>query len=172
MSIIHIPLAHGKVAIIDEIDADLVLDRLWHLKVDGVRFYAKANITVAGHKRTFISMHRFVLGLTNPVLFVDHINGDGLDNRRSNLRVCTKAENNQNQRKSMRNEAGFKGVFKEVSSSGRIFWRAAIGINYSRISLGQFDQPEDAARAYDDGARRYFGEFSRLNFPEDHQEAA
>jgi len=86
---------------------------------------------------------------------VDHVNGDGLDNRRENLRVCTLSENAQN--RTFRNACGFHGVRRHGSR-----WQARL----LGKSLGMFESAEDAARAWDAAAKQEFREFARLNFPE------
>jgi hypothetical protein len=96
---------------------------------------------------------------------VDHWNRDTLDDRRSNLRICLRGQNNTNSRKRSR-PAGTSSRFKGVSwrkQKGR--WVAKIRKNDSHYFLGYFDSEEDAARAYDAAARRIFGEFARTNFP-------
>jgi hypothetical protein len=92
---------------------------------------------------------------------VDHINGDGLCNLRENLRVCTVAENLRNRRKPVNNTSGYKGarLHKETNR-----YQACIEINGKAIHLGYYTDPVDAARAYDEAARKYFGEFAKLNF--------
>jgi hypothetical protein len=102
-------------------------------------------------------MHRYLMG--EPSEEVDHENGDGLDNRRKNLRRATHAQNMMNAL-SRRGSSRFKGVFWSVNR-----WQAAIRDDYRKVYLGQFKIEEDAARAYDDAARRIHGAFARLNFP-------
>jgi hypothetical protein len=92
-----------------------------------------------------------------PGALVDHVNGDTLDNRRENLRVATHAENSQNKRKISK---GFKGVYER-----RGHWIASIAACGTRVRLGSFATPEEAAMAYDDGARKWHGPFARVNFP-------
>jgi AP2 domain/HNH endonuclease len=98
---------------------------------------------------------------------VDHINGDSLDNRRSNLRAGTRAQNNMN-RAANRTRRGrpTTSLYKGVSwDRRRNKWTARIGYNYKSISLGYFDSPEDGARAYDSKAEELFGECAYQNFP-------
>lgn len=97
-------------------------------------------------------------------MFVDHINRDRSDNRRSNLRLCSLAENNRNGSIRSNNNSGFKGVSWDKA---RGKWQAGIGLNGTRKALGRFDSAEDAARAYDAAALANYGEFAALNFPRD-----
>ncbi|KQR22910.1 AP2 domain-containing protein [Deinococcus sp. Leaf326] len=99
---------------------------------------------------------------------VDHINGDGLDNRRSNLRPCTFAENQRNCKRYRNNQSGYKGV-RLVRQQNK--WEARICKDKKLRSLGLFPTVEDAAHAYDRAARVLHGEFARLNFPDDAQPA-
>lgn len=119
-----------------------------------------------GKKQEKIYWHTFI---TNPPSgkIVDHINGDSLDNRRSNLRVGTRVQNNMNRaanrtRKGRPTTSPYKGVSWDRS---RNKWTARIGYNYKCISLGYFDSPEDGARAYDSKAKELFGECAYQNFP-------
>lgn len=96
----------------------------------------------------------------------DHRNGDGLDNRRLNLRAATRAQNARN-RRDHASSSRFKGVgWSEAARK----WKAQIGVDNRRIYIGVYSTEETAARAYDAAAREHFGEFARLNFP--HEPAA
>lgn len=109
-----------------------------------------------------VKMHRLVMGISDPTVIIDHINHNGLDNRKVNLRLCSIKENNQNKLKQQRNSTGYKGVIKED-------WAYAvnIGVNYKLIRVGRFYTLEEAARAYDSAAVYFFGEFASLNFPDE-----
>lgn len=122
-------------------------------------YQAIANID--GHR---VLMHRFIMGVTDS-RFVDHRDHNPLNNQRSNLRICTPAENCRNSRKrsAARASSRFKGV---CWHKGRSRWRASIVVNYKNITIGQFADELEAARAYDRAAREHFGEFACLNFPE------
>ena len=142
-----IPLTQGKYALVDDQDYDrLVAEGSWHFD----RYAKRVN------KRVVTYMHRVVMG--SPVdEQVDHINGDKLDNRRCNLRVCTCSENLANRHVS-RNK--YRGVSWDKR---RGKWKAVLGFHYSRIDIGRFDTQEEAAEAYNLVARQLFGEYARLN---------
>lgn len=92
---------------------------------------------------------------------IDHVNGNGLDNRRNNLRACTYSENMMNKVKYKNNKSGYKGVYKV---SGRNRWRSSLTVSGKKIEVGTFNTAVEAARAYDITAKLFFGEFSKLNF--------
>jgi hypothetical protein len=111
---------------------------------------------------TWVTMHRMLL-LPDPKMEVDHINGDRLDNRRCNLRVCTRAQNSVNARRWNRNRVGYKGVYRP--NAGRPGnYQARIYRNGKAVSLGLFADPIDAALAYDLAAIEADGEFARPTF--------
>lgn len=156
-----IPLSQGLVTIIDDEDAERVLavgGWFAHVKKGGLA-YARCNVPADGGARRGVLLHTFLTGWP----LVDHRNGDGLDNRRANLRRATKSQNGANQRIAARNTSGFKGVSWHKASQK---WDAHIRANGRQRHLGLFLSPEEAARAYDAAARDLFGEFARPNFPE------
>ncbi len=110
-------------------------------------------------KKGTCRLHRFIMKPAKGMV-IDHINGNKLDNRRSNLRVCTPAENNWNQKKCCTNTSGYKGV---ALMHGK-YWRAYITIKDRQKHLGIFKTKETAAKAYDEAAKLYRGEFAKLNF--------
>jgi hypothetical protein len=105
-------------------------------------------------------MHREIMNAPDD-LHVDHINGNGLDNRESNLRLATSAQNTWNRDKNKNNTTGFKGV---TCDKGRGKFRAQIRVNGKHVHLGWFDDPRKAAVAYDSGVRKYHGTFGCTNF--------
>ena len=159
LEVIEIPLTQGKVAIIDFDDYERVSHYKWYAHKDKATFYAYANTKTECGESVKLKMHRLIMN-ASILKQVDHINGDGLDNRRSNLRLATQSQNNQNQRKT-RGKSRYKGV--SLRCDGKK-WCAQVKLNAKIHRLGSFNTEEDAARAYDKKARELFGEFARCNF--------
>lgn len=171
MSMREITLSRGKVALVDDEDYDRVNALKWHWHPGNTSHVKNGGQVPTGYANRrhksggpTTPMHRFILGLTDldgidnsPDIEVDHINGDGLDNRRHNLRACTRAQNSHNS-KPIRGV--FKGVFQRNNGKS---WRAAIRVNDRLLCLGTYTTPEMAAAAYNKAAREYFGEFAYLN---------
>lgn len=155
----EIPLTQGKVALVDDEDYESVNQYKWYANNDGKTFYARRNIPKGPRRQETILLHRVILDAPKDMT-VDHINGDGLDCRRENLRLATKMENNHNHRHKSNNKSGYTGVFfrKDIEK-----WAASIGVENRRIHLGMFSSPEEAAYAYDKAAKVYYGEFARFN---------
>lgn len=158
----QIPLTQGYVAIVDEEDFETLTRHSWQVVIveRSHTQYAVRSKWDAGRKSSY-GMHRQILGLEHgDPRCVDHINGNGLDNRRSNLRLCTHQQNQQN--RSAKKGRDFKGVHKRKERSG---FHAYIGVNGHQEYLGTYPDAISAAKAYDAAAQEYFGEFARLNFP-------
>lgn len=150
---IRVPLSRGLVAIIDADDAEIVAAAgPWYASSDG---YA----THRTKGKPVVLMHRLILGCADD-LEVDHVDGDPLNNRRSNLRPATRGQNRQNTRPKKNGTSRFKGVTR-LRRRGDPRWQASI----KSRALGTFSEEEEAARAYDREARRLYGSFARLNFP-------
>lgn len=154
-----VPLSKGMVAIVDPEDHEELSRHSWII-TESHRTYYASHVWRENGRRKGILMHRLLLGAT-PGMFVDHINGNGLDNRKANLRVCTLQQNNWHSRPLA--ERRYKGArFRKC----RGMWFSGITVNGQFIYLGQHPSEESAARAYDEAARKHFGEFAWLNFPE------
>jgi hypothetical protein len=157
----EIPLTRGKTAIVDDADYEWLSQWKWCAGVggSGTKCYAVRHQGTGIKKRKMVLMHRIITN-TPDGMECDHINGNSLDNRRENLRICTHMENIRNRPLSKNNTTGYKGV---VSRRGR--YMVTIRLDYKRIYLGDFDTAEEAACAYDEAAKRYYGVFAKLNFP-------
>jgi hypothetical protein len=152
---IEIQLTQGKVSIIDEADFELVNKFKWHARRQKDCFYAEAR-----YKNTTISMHRYILGLKDKGTVVDHKDGDGLNNQRSNLRPCTHGQNMANRRASKNKSSQFLGVTWNKRKSR---WRVFIQKDNKPLFLGQFKDEHEAALAYNHKAVELHGEFANLN---------
>jgi hypothetical protein len=160
----EISLPKGRVALVDDEDYERVAHRKWQTvpAPNGRRY------TLSILHGDAISMHRLITGAARDQV-VDHVNGDGLDNRRSNLRVCTQSQNLRNSGARGKSASPYKGV---SAHKGR--WRFFLFTGERRgnlrltVSRSGFKTPEDAARAYDAEILKRFGEYARLNFPEDY----
>lgn len=153
---VPIALTRGHFAIVDETDAESVAAHCWHLVSTPDRVIAAAASRI-GERRVY--MHHLLIGEPRAGQEVDHINGDPLDNRRSNLRVTDRRGNGRNLHPA---PGAFKGIYWRKDTNR---WTATINPDRRSVSLGCFDRAEDAARAYDEGARRLFGQFACVNFP-------
>jgi hypothetical protein len=147
----RIHLTHGKVALVGAADRELMSVFPWRAVRIRHTWYAETYVEGA---REY--MHRLLMGV-GPGQRVDHRDGDGLNNRRSNLRLVTSGLNQANRRVVL-SKSGYKGV---TQRAGR--WRAYITVGGKFQSLGAFATPEEAARAYDAAARELFGEFACTN---------
>lgn len=149
----------GTLVTVDECDAKRVLAYKWWLNDSRRSVYAATDFIFPGVGKRKVYLHRFIVGATQDVI-VDHVNGDTLDNRRSNLRFATNSQNIANQK--LRDGRKFRGTtFKH----GKFF--AQLHTGGKNHNLGSYEKEEDAARAYDAAALRHFGEFARLNFPQE-----
>lgn len=168
---ITIPLPCGCEAIVDAEDWPVVSAYRWYATVgnNGVR-YATAYVPLPDGRQAQIRMHRLILK-PKPTEEIDHENRNGLDCRRSNMRIATRVSNAGNRVKHANGQSPYKGVVFERQRCARP-WAAYIDVNGVKRRLGSFDAANDAAEAYDRAARVHFGEFARVNFPMDGEEGA
>lgn len=156
----EIKLTQGKVALVDDDDFEYLNQWKWYAKLDNGNWYALRNTHVGGKIKT-IQMH--VLITPVPQGFIrDHKDGNGLNNQRDNIRICTHTENKHNRKKSLKPKTS---IFKGVTWYRRLQkWQAQIEHDNKNIYLGVFTSEVDAAKAYDKKAQELFGEFANINF--------
>ena len=145
--------------IVDDEDYEKLNQYKWraHLFYSGL--YVRRN-DYSGEKRVDLLMHRVIMNTPHRVL-VDHINHDPLDNRKCNLRNCTSSENQMNSNKQSNNTSGYKGVSWHHLTNK---WLVALRINKKKTHIGLFTCLIKAAKAYDEAARKHYGEFAKTNF--------
>jgi GTP:adenosylcobinamide-phosphate guanylyltransferase len=157
----EIKLTQDKIALVDDEDFEYLNQFKWCVSKSGHSFYAQ---TI---RKVKIRMHREIMKtqLENNIgKIIDHIDGNGLNNQKYNLRTCTRAENGRN-RHSVNNSSGYLGVFKIKSKKEK--WKVQIVVNKKSIYIGTFKDKKDAAKAYNEAAIKYHGEFARPNIIDD-----
>jgi len=154
----EIPLGtSGLVALVDDCDYSLVNRYKWRVKPDLYTCYVIRTVHLNG-KRTSVRLQRQILS-PPPHLVVNFINGNGLDCRRENMRLCTQAENLRYRRLFRNSTSGYKGVYEQYPGK----WTAYISDDGRNRFVGTYDTPEEAANAYNRHARWSYGEFAVLN---------
>lgn len=154
----EIKLSQGKITIVDDEDYEFLSKWKWHLDSTG---YAVKNVKLSNNTRRMLLMHRLIT-LAHKDEQCDHINRNKLDNRKSNLRICTDAENKRNKSAYSNNASGYKGVSWNKRDEK---WRAKISVNHKYLYIGSFENIMEAAKAYDEAALKHHGEFAYLNLP-------
>ena len=153
----------GEITLVDDEDYPMLSKYGWFKQRsrcgDG-KIYVGTSVKLGPKNWKSVTMHRMILGV-EPRVPVDHIDGDPFNNQRSNLRVVTHGLNRANSLKK-KGRWRYKGAYLKTKESK---WEGQIRVNKNLISLGLFPDEESAARAYDDAARKYFGEHARVNFP-------
>jgi hypothetical protein len=152
----------SEFALVDDCDYEEVSKHTWQLKVEGTRKYAVRCECNHGHQQT-IRMHQPIIarmGLDRTGMDIDHRDRCGLNNCRANLRLASRSQNNANMSRHKDNMSGVKGVDWHKRTNK---WRARIACNGKHHHLGLFTNLQDAGKAYNAAALKYFGEFARLN---------
>lgn len=150
----EILLTQGKVALVDDEDYDFLMQWKWQAKHGSGTYYATKS-------RPCVAMHRLIMNAQEGEI-IDHINHNGLDNRKENLRICTHKENCRNM-KVKQNVSGYKGVtFNQHNKK----WEPCLRVNNKRLYLGLFTDIIEAAYAHDEAAIYHYKEFACLNFPD------
>jgi hypothetical protein len=161
-----IPTTMGKFAIVDESDYEELSKHKWHLKkvirTNNINYYVRRT-NRSGVGPSTIYMHRQLMGYKDQ-LEIDHINGNGLDNRRSNIRFCTKSQNMRNRCNTGKNKTGYKGVFQDKRLN-HMDYIAHLRLGKILKQSRRFRSLIDAAKAYDKMALEHYGEFANINFP-------
>ena len=154
----YVTLTRGFVATIDAADAEIVAKHNWNVKPSQRTFYARTSLYDPATKLQKCAHLHTIIVRPPQGYVIDHIDGDGLNNQRANLRVVRPSENMKNSRKRTNNKSGVKGV--RADPSGK--WRADIKSDGKRHYLGLFQTKEMAAEAYAMASSRLHGEFGRL----------
>ena len=152
-----IPLTQDKIALVDPADYPALVRYKWCAARNGRVFYAITRIN-----KQNIFMHRMIINPPNEMV-IDHIDHNGLNNRRSNLRICTKEQNTRNRKPNTSRNGKYKGVHFDKT---RNKFKATIKCQEKSLSIGYYKKETEAAKAYDKKAKKLFKEFAYLNFPE------
>jgi len=154
----EIELTQGKIALVDDDDFERLNQHKWHYF--GLGYAARHGSKQKGSKEiNYILMHREIMNFPEKT-GVDHKNHNGIDNRKENLRICGQDKNLMNTRIRSDNKSGFKGVSWNKEKNK---WVVHIRINCKTIHVGYYSDKRKAAMAYNEAAKRYFGEFACIN---------
>ena len=156
----EIKLTQGKVALVDDDDFEYLNQFKWCAHRKETTYYAVRSVTISPKKRIMVKMHRVIID-AGIGIEVDHIDRNGLNNQKVNLRLCTGQQNRINRGAHRNNKSGFKGVSWNKKDKR---WRACISKDKKHFCVGSFSTPQEAAKAYDKAATKMFGEFAVLNY--------
>lgn len=157
----EIPLSRGMFALVDDEDYEYLSKSKWHAQKGNTTFYAERLLRTADRPNgKSEKMHRVIMKATSDV-DVDHIDHNGLNNQKPNLRLCSQSQNSQNMRAKPNTASGYKGVIWEKALRK---WRTRIQLDGKLRTVGYFDDVVEAAIAYDIAAIETFGEFAYTNF--------
>jgi hypothetical protein len=158
----EIPLTKGKIAQVSDHWFDYLNQWKWQARYEksSDKWYATRHLVISSKKiNTHIQMHRVIMNVPDG-MEIDHKDGDGLNNQEDNLRICTGSQNSANKGISKVNKSGYKGVYWSTRERK---WQAEIKVNQKTIYIGRYKDIKDGARAYNEAAKKYFGEFAWLN---------
>lgn len=156
---VYITLTQGQITVVDSEDFKTLRNFKWFAHAQNLRGEEKIFRAARKEYGGTILMHRQIMNAPDG-FDVDHIDMNPLNNRRANLRICTRSQNIANSKKRTHSKSPFKGVSWNTTAMA---WAARIGVGNKRVFLGYFNTSEEAAKAYDVAANKSFGEFARLN---------
>jgi nucleoside-diphosphate-sugar epimerase len=158
-TIIQVGKKDPRISIIDQCNFSILNKYNWQIQKGRAQTY----YAITKHEGRTLRMHRMIMEITNPNIFIDHVNHNGLDNRTNNLRICTINENNRNKQKCKKIcSSVYKGVYR---ISGNFPWIAQASLHNKRKYLSHYATEKRAALAYDDYQKENYGEFINPNFP-------
>lgn len=161
----EIPLNHGRVALVDDADYELLMLWKWYaIKGKGTYYATRGVWDGQNKKQSHVLMAREIMGATDPSVLVDHRDRNGLNNQRNNLRLCSVHQNNCNKTPKKNRASEYLGVYWYPKLNK---WRVKITHNYKTIHVGVFENEIDAAFAYNDAAVKHHGDFANLNEVDD-----
>ena len=156
----EIKLSQGKFTIVDDQDFEYLSQWKWYTFKGLNTFYAARNIPFNG-KQKQLPMHRVIMELNDSQRYIDHIDHNGLNNTRGNLRICSTSQNAMNRRSARGCSSQYKGVSFNKRAGKFV---AYITVNGKILYLGYYIDEAEAAGAYDQAAKEHYKEFANLNF--------
>lgn len=169
--IINSPTHGNRVALVDDEDYDYINQWKWQLKKHRKTFYAHRTKYIIGGKgkKDHFKMHRVIMKVTNPEQQIDHIDHNGLNCQKYNMRIVTNAQNKKNASSKITSTSKYLGVYVIKNKNGEPkYYGCQININNKSTNIGSFPYTPDgevaAAKAYDEMAKKHFGEFANPNF--------